>query len=790
MLDELSATGSKADEILKEVGGMSFKQMMENGYDTADALKILEKYAADNDVTMNDLFSSTEAASGAMILAKDNGNAFKESLDAMKNSAGAANDNFETVDNTLSSKLAKSVETIKNAFIKLGDKLVPIIADKVVPMIEKFTDWVGNLSDESLDNAAKWVEWGIKVGGVLAVGGKVTSWIGNIKQLVDVFTGSGKNGIVGGTKAAGDALSNFGKIGGFLSSPTGWVALGVTAVVGLTTAFIDLQNQLDDNQVAFEEAMEAGDNFTGSLRSNESVWTQIFGKKWDITFSAEYKKEREETEKELALLNDDIERKLKEANDIIKNGQPSNEDNATDYNIKNTKNYAQAVEIEKRKLDEIVANRDDAVELYKNNLEDLGIEDTKYIEESSKKFEDWYIGEQQQYASNATEIRKIQTTALEERRELTDDELTKIQELEKENARIITDTTTKNIDDLVTAYEAGLAEAEGGSLRHKALNRKTLEEIKADRKKATKEFSDNIDAEIKKLQDRNDHGDVIKNQLIDRLNQQRRNYEEYGDRFAEIVEAQMESTGNLESSIDAATEQIIADFGSQLTHIQNWDEGTAVSAAGVIQSMADAGWEADDLKRLIELIPEEWRSEVMANVSGEAAANRLREAINKVNSKTVYINTYDTTYKTTIYRETSTASSAIMHGRGMTAELRAHGEEGFMPKSKFAAGNEGFIPETEIVDANNNSFMPKDTLAKAIGGAVGNARSVLVGEQGPELVQLPQGAKVKTHRETNNIINKTEPQIIQVVLDGKVIAQAIAPYAGKALADRVNKERW
>ena len=53
----------------------------------------------------------------------------------------------------------------------------------------------------------------------------------------------------------------------------------------------------------------------------------------------------------------------------------------------------------------------------------------------------------------------------------------------------------------------------------------------------------------------------------------------------------------------------------------------------------------------------------------------------------------------------------------------------------------------------------------------------IVGEQGPELVSMPRGAQVTPNRETENILSNGGTFILQTVLDGKVVAETIAPYS-------------
>lgn len=62
----------------------------------------------------------------------------------------------------------------------------------------------------------------------------------------------------------------------------------------------------------------------------------------------------------------------------------------------------------------------------------------------------------------------------------------------------------------------------------------------------------------------------------------------------------------------------------------------------------------------------------------------------------------------------------------------------------------------------------------------------IVGEQGPELVSMPRGAQVTPNRETENILSNAGTFILQTVLDGKVVAETIAPYSDIVGGNRLN----
>ena len=65
--------------------------------------------------------------------------------------------------------------------------------------------------------------------------------------------------------------------------------------------------------------------------------------------------------------------------------------------------------------------------------------------------------------------------------------------------------------------------------------------------------------------------------------------------------------------------------------------------------------------------------------------------------------------------------------------------------------------------------------------------AAIVGEQGPELVTMPKGAKVTPNKKTENILGQGGGTfILQTILDGSVIAETIAPYSDIVGGNRLN----
>lgn len=270
MLNELSKTGSDVDVVLRDKTGKSFAELMDSGSSVADCLAIINEHAKEQNLTMSDMFSSSEAAKAGLILLGDSAETFNETVKSMKDSTGATNKAFETVSDTVSHKGKVALNELKNTGIELGttllDELAPTI-DDVCDKIESAADWFSGLNSEQQGTV-------LAIGGIVAAAGPALIIVGKVAQGVGTITKA-----VGAAKAAwatytaaktavttvetastaaqtaataaqtastaattGATVAQTGLNTALLASPITWVVL---AIVGLVAAFVTLWNKCE-----------------------------------------------------------------------------------------------------------------------------------------------------------------------------------------------------------------------------------------------------------------------------------------------------------------------------------------------------------------------------------------------------------------------------------------------------------------------------------------------------------------------------------------------------------------
>ena len=125
MLNELGKSGTTVSNILKEETGQSFSDLMESGYSLSDVLLILKDSAEKSGLSMNDLFSSQEAAKAANVLSS-NVDDINSSIKAIQGSAGAAEKAYTTMSNTVSEKWKKLKNNFAVTTAEIGAAFAPV----------------------------------------------------------------------------------------------------------------------------------------------------------------------------------------------------------------------------------------------------------------------------------------------------------------------------------------------------------------------------------------------------------------------------------------------------------------------------------------------------------------------------------------------------------------------------------------------------------------------------------------------------------------------------------------
>ena len=124
---ELSKEGSKAGTAFRDVAGKDFQTFITEGGNLQEAMALMETAAKDNGTTVSNMFGSIEAGQAALALTGKGAIKFKDDLKEMETSAGATGEAYDTMDATMARSMKKLSVLANDVFQEIGKKLAPIV---------------------------------------------------------------------------------------------------------------------------------------------------------------------------------------------------------------------------------------------------------------------------------------------------------------------------------------------------------------------------------------------------------------------------------------------------------------------------------------------------------------------------------------------------------------------------------------------------------------------------------------------------------------------------------------
>lgn len=145
MMNELGSGSSEVAKILSEETGMSFGQLMDQGYTLADVLGILyDSVNQDSEALMN-LWGSAEAGKASNAIINQGLETFSTNLDKLANSAGTTQRAYDAMTETTAHGTERMDNSFANLSIAIGEDLNPAIGafrNGIADVMDKFTELI------------------------------------------------------------------------------------------------------------------------------------------------------------------------------------------------------------------------------------------------------------------------------------------------------------------------------------------------------------------------------------------------------------------------------------------------------------------------------------------------------------------------------------------------------------------------------------------------------------------------------------------------------------------------
>ncbi len=556
----------------------------------------------------------TEAMSGMLSIINTSEADYKKLTEAINNADGTAQRMAETMGNNLKGNITLFKSALEGAGIAIGENLLPAMTG----IVQKATSVVSAFGQLDKETQKTIVNTGLVVaaiGPLITIGGKLISGIG----------------------AVSSALSSMGGTMAVLAGPVGWIGLAAVAVGTLTTAFVVNQKELNKSTEGFKDACDNLESFEGKVRSADSWWTRVFGKEVKIEYSVEFNEDKQVIEDYNNGILSSIEKYYKDKWNIDHDGCLDEEEHQAHLQeIRNTsfQNMKDSLHNSRKEIGESTKQANDEMKEYLTNTLDYSNETVQTVMSG---YEEWSSELRSKYTSNLSEIEEIYSTSMDSQGNLTKDGQERINEIMEENSKIQTQLTAGGCEDRYNSY---LQEYEKKGVVLKVSGDNEIELMKSLRKNI-EEYTDSYEKEIDKQIEA-----VKKNSL---LNDQEK------ERELSRLEGKKEAMRNFTLSYDSNVRDLVTSgesfsdastksFDKFVNNLKNGsinaeDFGMKIEEmmGEAILAMSSAGMSTDDLTAAIKKVPRNKRADVIAYVSGKSDADNLKNSIDALQNKTVYV---------------------------------------------------------------------------------------------------------------------------------------------------------
>lgn len=177
---ELEKETSDVAEILEKKTGKSFAQLMKDGNSLSDVLRILYNSVKGDTEAFQRLFGNVRATQAVASLVNDDFKLFDYELGRVRDSVGQTDKALEQME-TPALKAKRAINQLRNSSVTLGESIIQKFTpqfEKGVDIIKQMTERFNGLSEGSMDVIINTGKLLIIVPPLLAIGGKVLTYVG------------------------------------------------------------------------------------------------------------------------------------------------------------------------------------------------------------------------------------------------------------------------------------------------------------------------------------------------------------------------------------------------------------------------------------------------------------------------------------------------------------------------------------------------------------------------------------------------------------------------------------
>lgn len=286
-LSNIIKPSSEAAKTAKQLG-IDFSATALQSKGLAGFLADVKEKTGGNIETIASLFGNVRGLNAVLKLTSNEGLAqMNDIMGEMQTNTTALDDAYETMSGTMSNQLKIALNSLKNVGIELGQKLMPIVNDGIIPAIKGFAEWVGKLVD-GFNNLSPFMQQMITlalaitvaIGPLTTIVGKFITTLGALYKALSL------------AKAAMASQGLMGAITAFMG-PAGVVVAAIAAIAVVVGTLVivtgnatkEMKALKDETEALIDEQKKSADTFSDSvteIEANASAASTLTDELYDL----------------------------------------------------------------------------------------------------------------------------------------------------------------------------------------------------------------------------------------------------------------------------------------------------------------------------------------------------------------------------------------------------------------------------------------------------------------------------------------------------------------------------
>lgn len=185
-----------------------------------------------------------EAMSGMLAIINASPEDYEKLTQATREYNGVAKEMAETMEDNLQGGITKLKSALEGVGIQIFEILVPHL-QTLVEKLQQAVEWFGNLSPATQETIVKVAALAAAIGPLLMIGGKLIGGIGTAISAISTISGA----IAVATTGAAAATPAIGTLATAFTVLTGPVGIAIAAIAGVTAAGVALYKQLSKDSI-------------------------------------------------------------------------------------------------------------------------------------------------------------------------------------------------------------------------------------------------------------------------------------------------------------------------------------------------------------------------------------------------------------------------------------------------------------------------------------------------------------------------------------------------------------